>query len=52
MLVELIYFKNTTMILKDGASLSNSMLSTRELSFGKMLSEKKKINSFFQKDHL
>lgn len=49
-LVGLIYFKNITMILKDGALHSNSMPSIQELFFGKMLPEKKKINFYFLKD--
>jgi len=50
MLVELIYFKNITMILKDGALHSNSMPFTQELSSGKKLPGKKKINCYFLKD--
>jgi len=50
MLVELIYFKNITMIPKDGALHSNSMPSIQELFFGKMLPKKKRINFYFLKD--
>ena len=50
MLVELIYFKNITMIPKDGGLHSNSMPSIQELFFGKMLPKKKRINFYFLKD--